>query len=138
MFSTQGIQPGLTSVLRSSNISLIVTGTTSLPFCLAGGDLDGDLYLLLTDPVLIPKKCYDPASYAAPESKKLNRDCSIDDGISFFLECEWTPSAFRVQELGADVSRIAADMLNDRTGQVATRHLHIAVIFDPACDCLMF
>ncbi|KAI5481832.1 hypothetical protein MNV49_000109 [Pseudohyphozyma bogoriensis] len=79
-------------------------GKRSLPSCLAGGDLDGDLYLVITNPDLIPKKCYPAASYDAPDPRTVNYPCTIADGINFFLEY----------------------MLNDRTGQVATRHLHIA------------
>ena len=63
-------------------------GPRSLPSCLAGGDLDGDLYLLITSPSLFPTRWEAPASYEPSSMKSLNRDATIDDGIDFFLERE--------------------------------------------------
>ncbi|KAK4705953.1 RNA-dependent RNA polymerase, partial [Phenoliferia sp. Uapishka_3] len=91
-------------------------GPRSLPSCLAGGDLDGDLYLLITNPSLFPTTWAEPASYEPCPAKHLPRDATIDDGIDFFLEY----------------------MLEERTGRVATAHLALADIerkgvFSPHC-----
>ncbi|MBW0525348.1 hypothetical protein O181_065063 [Austropuccinia psidii MF-1] len=78
----------------------------SLPSCLGGGDLDGDLYNLLTDPRLIPLTSHlcPPALYPPPQMKSLNQPCTIIDGIRFFLDY------------------ISSDLV----GAIATRHLLIA------------
>ncbi|KAH9814507.1 RNA dependent RNA polymerase-domain-containing protein [Melampsora americana] len=83
-----------------------VAGMRSLPSCLGGGDLDGDLYTLITLPELIPStaKLLPPASYSAPEMKRLGRPCTIEDGAVFFLDY------------------ISSDLV----GVIASRHLHIA------------
>lgn len=83
-----------------------VAGMRSLPSCLGGGDLDGDLYTLITLPELIPAtgKLHPPASYTAPVMKRLDRPCTIEDGAAFFLDY------------------ISSDLV----GVIASRHLHIA------------
>ncbi|KAG0152502.1 hypothetical protein CROQUDRAFT_35271 [Cronartium quercuum f. sp. fusiforme G11] len=83
-----------------------VKGVRSLPSCLGGGDLDGDLYTLITLPELIPpsSKLHPPASYAPPQMKRLDRPCTIQDGAEFFLDY------------------ISSDLV----GVIASRHLHVA------------
>ncbi|TDL24977.1 RdRP-domain-containing protein [Rickenella mellea] len=39
-------------------------GQRSMPSCLAGGDLDGDLYDVSQDPALLPRRVAEPAEYA--------------------------------------------------------------------------
>lgn len=83
-----------------------VLGQRSLPSCLGGGDLDGDLYTLITDPNMIPLKANlkSPASYPPPQQKLLPQPCTIEDGMEFFLEY------------------ISSDLV----GMISTRHLQIA------------
>ncbi|KAL8279159.1 hypothetical protein RQP46_008415 [Phenoliferia psychrophenolica] len=73
-------------------------GPRSMPSCLGGGDLDGDLYLLITTPSLFPTQWHPPASYEASRMKLLDRDAT----------------SFTVV------------ILEERTGQVATAHLALA------------
>ncbi|GAA5979086.1 hypothetical protein JCM5350_007061 [Sporobolomyces pararoseus] len=62
-------------------------GERSLPSMLAGGDLDGDLYLLLTESSgLLPKSFSSPAAYDAAPPTRLDRDATMEDGIDFFFE----------------------------------------------------
>ncbi|POV96410.1 hypothetical protein PSHT_15155 [Puccinia striiformis] len=65
-----------------------VLGKRSLPSCLGGGDLDGDLYTLITDPRMIPytKHISSPGSYPAVTMKYLSEPCTIEDGVDFFLD----------------------------------------------------
>ncbi|GAA5939359.1 RNA dependent RNA polymerase [Sporobolomyces koalae] len=64
-------------------------GERSLPSMLAGGDLDGDLYLLLTEAsglVPQPEQIAQPAAYQPSATTQLDRDATIADGIDFFFE----------------------------------------------------
>ncbi|CAH7674040.1 RNA dependent RNA polymerase-domain-containing protein, partial [Phakopsora pachyrhizi] len=87
-------------------VAFSVKGHRSLPSCLGGGDLDGDLYTLIGLPELIPEAQYlhQPASYQPPEMKKLDRECTIEDGAQFFLDY----------------------IRSDLVGIIASRHLHLA------------
>jgi RNA-dependent RNA polymerase len=60
-------------------------GGRSLPSMLAGGDLDGDEYLLITDGRLHPPKEYEPLAYGASQLVELNRDATIDDVANFVV-----------------------------------------------------
>ncbi|GAA6014601.1 hypothetical protein JCM11491_000166 [Sporobolomyces phaffii] len=80
-------------------------GKRSVPSMLAGGDLDGDLYLIITkDCGLVPQKTYPPAAYDAAPTTRLDRDATLDDGIDFFFDY----------------------LANDLTATVATRQLLLA------------
>ncbi|PLW25163.1 hypothetical protein PCANC_25081 [Puccinia coronata f. sp. avenae] len=83
-----------------------VLGNRSLPSCLGGGDLDGDLYSLITDSRMIPydKNLCNPGSYPPVDMKRLPEPCTILDGVDFFLDY------------------ISSDLV----GIIATRHLQIA------------
>lgn len=71
---------------------------------LAGGDLDGDLYNVIQNPLLFPKRTTRPGRYISPPTRQLDRDCNIDDVIHFFLiYCQ-----------------------TDRLGMIADRHLNIS------------
>ncbi|GAA5864279.1 hypothetical protein JCM3774_001280 [Rhodotorula dairenensis] len=66
-------------------------GSRSLPSKLAGGDLDGDVYLLLTESSsLVPADDWivEPAAYDAAPVVKLDRPVEVKDGAEFFFECE--------------------------------------------------
>ena len=60
-------------------------GHRSLPSMLAGGDLDGDEYLLITDQRLHARKEYDPLAYGPPQLVTLDRDATIDDVANFVV-----------------------------------------------------
>ncbi|PLW53729.1 hypothetical protein PCANC_04470 [Puccinia coronata f. sp. avenae] len=98
------VAPRLSSLVNC--VVFPVQGERSLPSCLGGGDLDGDLFTVIGLPELVPKRTriHPPASYLPPEMRKLDRDCSIADGAEFFLDY------------------ISSDLV----GMIATRHLHIA------------
>ncbi|GAA5924639.1 hypothetical protein JCM10213_000404 [Rhodosporidiobolus nylandii] len=95
-------------------------GERSLPSMLAGGDLDGDVYLLLTpESGLIPSpdRIAEPAAYDPSPVVKLDREVDITDAADFFFEY----------------------ITRDRTGLVATRQLHIADVWPESLfhpDCL--
>ncbi|GAA5984142.1 hypothetical protein JCM10908_006066 [Rhodotorula pacifica] len=94
-------------------------GSRSLPSKLAGGDLDGDVYLLLTEASgLVPSdECIvEPAAYDAAPVVKLDRPVEVKDGADFFFQY----------------------LTSDRTGIVAIRQLlladaHPEGLFHPAC-----
>jgi RNA-dependent RNA polymerase len=52
---------------------------------LAGGDLDGDIYCLVTDEKLFPRMQYSPGSYASPEHVKLDRPANANDVADFVV-----------------------------------------------------
>ncbi|GAA6048602.1 hypothetical protein JCM3770_002050 [Rhodotorula araucariae] len=82
-------------------------GARSLPSMLAGGDLDGDVYLLLTKHsglVPLPARIVSPAAYDPSPTVKLDREVTIADGADFFFQF----------------------VTRDRTGLVAIRQLHLA------------
>ncbi|KNF06135.1 hypothetical protein PSTG_00645 [Puccinia striiformis f. sp. tritici PST-78] len=81
-------------------------GKRSLSSCLAGGDLDGDLYTVIVDSQFIPHPdhIYQPGDYEPPEMISLDNPCSISDGIDFFLDY----------------------IVNDNVGIIAHRHVLIA------------
>ncbi|KAL5534416.1 hypothetical protein ACEPAG_878 [Sanghuangporus baumii] len=61
-------------------------GKRSLPSCLGGGDLDGDLYNITDYRELIPRTLYPPASYATAERKELDHPSTRDDVIDFIVD----------------------------------------------------
>ncbi|GAA5898266.1 hypothetical protein JCM6882_000114 [Rhodosporidiobolus microsporus] len=94
-------------------------GSRSLPSCLGGGDLDGDIYQLVTLPSLIPARqnVVKPAEYPPPQMNSLSRAATTDDGVDFFLEY------------------ILADIM----GMVANRHLQLADYYPEGArhpDCI--
>ena len=52
---------------------------------LAGGDLDGDEYLLITDERLHPPNQEPPLAYGAPQLVTLNREATIEDVADFVV-----------------------------------------------------
>ncbi|KAG8945822.1 hypothetical protein FRC04_012269 [Tulasnella sp. 424] len=63
-----------------------VKGKRPLPSCLGGGDLDGDVYYLITNTDLHPTKYEIPAAYDGPVKPKLDRDSTIHDIADFVIE----------------------------------------------------
>ncbi|KAH8917709.1 RdRP-domain-containing protein, partial [Atractiella rhizophila] len=92
-------------------------GPRSLPSCLGGGDLDGDIYNIVVDKRLQPKINKNPASYTPVPPLTLEQDSTIDDVANFV------------------VNYIASDIL----GLISTTSLAIADQhpLGPSCpDCL--
>ncbi|KAI0359884.1 hypothetical protein OH77DRAFT_1419222 [Trametes cingulata] len=91
-------------------------GERSLASCLAGGDVDGDEFLVIKDPTLLPVAQAEPASYVGVEPRRLDRPSTTEDICDFFVEY----------------------MQSDVVGLVADQHLKIADqskygTFDPDC-----
>jgi RNA-dependent RNA polymerase len=58
----------------------------SLPSCLGGGDLDGDLYNIITLPALHPERCVVPAAYTPAVKKTTDYPCTIHDVADFIVD----------------------------------------------------
>ncbi|KIY65187.1 RdRP-domain-containing protein [Cylindrobasidium torrendii FP15055 ss-10] len=92
-------------------------GKRPLPSMLGGGDLDGDLFNVLTDERLIPPRECQPGEYKpADPPEPLNRPAEMTDVADFV--CNY--------------------ILNDVVGQIASRHLEISDfspqgVFDEKC-----
>ncbi|KAF9034492.1 RdRP-domain-containing protein [Hymenopellis radicata] len=91
-------------------------GERSLPSMLGGGDLDGDLFNVLTDPDLIPEQTEAPGSYEPVTPHKLGRPSEMYDIAKFV--CDY--------------------VIGDIVGQISRRHLMIADfsdlgVRDPQC-----
>ncbi|THG97697.1 hypothetical protein EW026_g4356 [Hermanssonia centrifuga] len=61
-------------------------GVRSLASCLGGGDLDGDLYSVITDSALLPTRHVDPADYTPVGTRDLERESRIEDICDFVVE----------------------------------------------------
>ncbi|KAI9060668.1 RdRP-domain-containing protein [Trametes sanguinea] len=79
-------------------------GERSLASCLAGGDVDGDEFLVIKDETLLPTICAEPAKYEGCKPRRLDRPSTVDDICDFFIEY----------------------MQSDVVGLVADLHLRIA------------
>lgn len=79
-------------------------GERPLPNMLAGGDLDGDLFHVSQNPLLFPPEWEAPSSYPSVTPRDLNRECTIQDIVDFFLDF----------------------IVNDRLGQLCTMHAVLA------------
>ncbi|KAI9689222.1 MAG: hypothetical protein M1822_000960 [Bathelium mastoideum] len=80
------------------------SGDRDLANMCAGGDLDGDDYIVIWDEELLPSEInHPPMSYSSPPPKKSDSGVTVNDMIKFFIEY----------------------MKNDRLGAIATAHLAI-------------
>ncbi|KAH8120135.1 RdRP-domain-containing protein [Phellopilus nigrolimitatus] len=61
-------------------------GSRSLPSCLGGGDLDGDVYNITTYKPLFPRQTCEAASYSTAKRKELDRPSTMNDVIDFIVE----------------------------------------------------
>ncbi len=66
--------------------ALTCSGQRSLPSCLGGGDLDGDVYNVTEFEKLFPKHQYAAAAYTAATRKELDRLSTIDDVADFVVD----------------------------------------------------
>jgi RNA-dependent RNA polymerase len=91
------LHPGDIRVVRAVNqpklrhlrnvIVLPTTGDRDLGSMCSGGDLDGDDYLVIWDPDLIPKEWNHPAmEFPAIKPAPLDRDVEIEDMTDFFVQ----------------------------------------------------
>lgn len=109
------------SPLRALHNVLVFSshGQRDLPSQLSGGDLDGDLYNIIYDVSLYPKRLAHPADYPTPTAIDIGRQVLRADMTDFFVNF----------------------MENDRVGQIATLHQILADrsnlgTFDPDCITL--
>ncbi|TFK84610.1 RdRP-domain-containing protein [Polyporus arcularius HHB13444] len=84
-------------------------GKRSLASMLAGGDVDGDEFLIIKEPTLLPTEFYDPANYEDVKAVELDRDSNIDDICDFFVEYMQSD----VMGLVADQHLLIADQSRD-------------------------
>ncbi|KAG8906079.1 hypothetical protein FRC01_008149 [Tulasnella sp. 417] len=70
----------------ANTVVFSVKGKRPLPSCLGGGDLDGDVYYLITNLDLHPTKYEIPAAYEPAERHTLDRDSTIKDIADFVIE----------------------------------------------------
>lgn len=62
------------------------TGDRDIASTCSGGDLDGDDYLVIWDPDLLPEDWFRaPMDYTATKAKDLDRDVTVNDITSFFV-----------------------------------------------------
>lgn len=79
-------------------------GQRDLPSQLSGGDLDGDLYNIIYDNSLYPKRLSHPADYPTPTAVDIGRPVERSDMTDFFINF----------------------MENDKVAQIATLHQILA------------
>ncbi|OCK84898.1 RdRP-domain-containing protein [Lepidopterella palustris CBS 459.81] len=79
-------------------------GVRDLPSQLSGGDLDGDLYNVIYDPRLMPKRLHPPADYARQNPVDIGRQVERKDMTDFFITF----------------------MESDQLGRIATMHQQLA------------
>nr|OQO18266.1 hypothetical protein B0A51_13880 [Rachicladosporium sp. CCFEE 5018] len=81
------------------------TGDRDIASMCSGGDLDGDDYLVIWDPALMPKEWnYAPMDYAAPPPVIADGPVTVEDMTSFFV----------------------THMKNDTLSRIATAHRYLA------------
>ncbi|KAI8897258.1 RNA dependent RNA polymerase-domain-containing protein [Globomyces pollinis-pini] len=79
------INSGIKNVKNLVVFSVDTSSKRSLPSCLGGGDLDGDEYVLLTNPELLPKRCVSPYNYPSAPKLNLGRPCNVLDIADFVV-----------------------------------------------------
>ncbi|CAG7851523.1 Probable RNA-dependent RNA polymerase SHL2; AltName: Full=Protein SHOOTLESS 2 [Serendipita indica DSM 11827] len=106
---SRGAPPGLEDLTNC--VVFPCKGHPSLPQCLAGGDLDGDLYCLVLDPQLHFRWQFQHGDYDPPQLVTLDRPSTIKDVAQFVINY----------------------IKNDLLGVISTRSMLIADIRE---DCL--
>lgn len=106
------------SILRQLHNCVVFSqkGQRDLASKLSGGDLDGDLFNIIYDDRLLPKRIVEPADYARSKENVLDRPVSNEDVVDFFIDF----------------------MKQDQLGRIATVHQILADqkemgTFDPVC-----
>lgn len=109
--------PETSPLKRLSNVVVFSKhGDRDLPSQLGGGDLDGDLYNVIWDPNLRPRRTFQAADYPRVSAVQLDRDVVRKDMSDFFV----------------------AFMESDVLGMICTTHLQLADqrsagVLDPDC-----
>jgi len=80
-----GVPPGSTNEYLHNCIIFSQQGERDLPSQLSGGDLDGDLYNVILDRTLWPKRISDPADYPRLPAIDIGRNVTPADITNFFL-----------------------------------------------------
>ncbi|KAH8884887.1 rna-dependent rna polymerase [Thozetella sp. PMI_491] len=106
--------------LRSLSNCIVFSqhGSRDLPSQLSGGDLDGDIYNIIWDPIAVNRvqMVFQPADYPRVEPLELDREVTSEDIANFFVDF----------------------MKTDHLGVIATRHMILADqkpegTLDPLC-----
>ncbi|KAF7593189.1 hypothetical protein BBP40_011819 [Aspergillus hancockii] len=94
-------------------------GDRDLPSQLSGGDLDGDLFHIIWDPVLSDVKTFAPADYPRVKPLDIGRVVEVDDMANFFVDF------MRTDILGVIATRhmILADQIANGARYERCRHL---------------
>lgn len=90
------LHPGDIRVVRAVNVPQLShlqdvavfpqTGDRDIPSMCSGGDLDGDDYLVIWDPDLIPDDWFtNPMKYTSNKARDLDHDVTVDEITSFFV-----------------------------------------------------
>ncbi|KIW88407.1 uncharacterized protein Z519_10976 [Cladophialophora bantiana CBS 173.52] len=84
----QAVAPPQSSALWNLRncIAFSQQGSRDLPSMLSGGDLDGDLYNVIYDDELLPKKTVAPAAYLPAQPTDIGRPVTADDIAGFFVD----------------------------------------------------
>lgn len=61
-------------------------GDRDLPSQLSGGDLDGDIYNIIWDPLAMPQQVFPPADYPRVDALDLGREVTQGDMANFFVD----------------------------------------------------
>ncbi|KAG2020116.1 calcium ion transporter [Coprinopsis cinerea AmutBmut pab1-1] len=61
-------------------------GDRSLASCLGGGDVDGDMFSVITCDALLPSETFEPSAYESAGTKTLDRDSTVEDICDFVVE----------------------------------------------------
>lgn len=117
------LHPGDIRVVKAVNVPALhhlkdvvvfpQTGDRDLGSMCSGGDLDGDDYLVIWDPEMLPRNWFrTPMDYTPSQAIQLTRDVTVNDITSFFVTY----------------------MKNDRLPQIAHAHLAFADYLDDGVD----
>ncbi|KAI1169475.1 RNA dependent RNA polymerase-domain-containing protein [Nemania sp. FL0916] len=104
----RAIVPPYGHPLRSLSNCIVFSqkGSRDLPSQLSGGDLDGDIYNIIWDPIAVDgcKLEFEPADYPRVSPLNIGRDVRAEDMTDFFVDF----------------------MATDQLGLIATRHIILA------------
>ncbi|KAG8743657.1 hypothetical protein FRC10_011626 [Ceratobasidium sp. 414] len=92
-------------------------GDRPVPNMLGGGDLDGDTFMLISLPKLIPPYEYKPGGYSEADLETITDDSTIEDVADFMI---------KVNKLLDPPSSSVTLLLVAPLGMIATNHLVIA------------
>ncbi len=82
------LPPGLAPRIAAQRNCVVfsVRGGRPLPSMLGGGDLDGDMYQVITITSLFPKRVVPAAEYTAAKPRELGRPSTVKDVAEFLIE----------------------------------------------------